>query len=202
MTHDTEYGLISGNNHSFSALVSALLTRERPLVLVGMSGAGKSMLSQQLSALSGLNYYDTDCVIVERLGMSIAQYFATEGVAAFRVVESEVIRAIVGHGTAILAIGAGAFINAELRDFLLEETDCVYIDVPANELWQRIKGHIATLPMLNTEDPCGTFDELYRVRAPIYAEAPIHLKWQSENLIEMAMQIKNIVLAHFESNSS
>lgn len=49
-------------------------------VLLGFMGAGKSTIARGLDP----NYLDMDALIEKRLGMSIANFFAEKGEAAFR----------------------------------------------------------------------------------------------------------------------
>ncbi|NQY82444.1 MAG: shikimate kinase [Alphaproteobacteria bacterium] len=189
-------------DHTFAALLPALVRRGRPIALVGMMGAGKSALSRQLSVLSGLGYQDTDCVIEKRLGMSIAHFFAKEGEAAFRAIESEIIGEILQRGAAILALGGGTFISPDLRQCLLREADCIFLDVPPDQLWSRVKGRLSKRPMIDKDDPRATFDALYQQRVPIYAEAPIHVAWQSEHLINTALHVKQALWAYLQAEAS
>ena len=56
-------------------------------VLLGFMGVGKSTIARGLDP----DYLDMDALIEKRLGMSIAEFFAEKGDAAFRQVESEVL---------------------------------------------------------------------------------------------------------------
>ena len=56
----------------------------KPIVLVGMMGAGKSSLGSRLADRLGLDFVDADTEIEAAAGMSIAEIFETHGEAAFR----------------------------------------------------------------------------------------------------------------------
>ena len=55
-----------------------------PVVLVGLPGAGKSKVGRLLAERLGVSHIDTDALVVEREGRAIADIFATDGEAAFR----------------------------------------------------------------------------------------------------------------------
>ncbi|MDR2524977.1 MAG: hypothetical protein LBC83_02105 [Oscillospiraceae bacterium] len=82
-------------------------------VLVGMPGSGKSTAGAYLAAQSGRTFYDTDAVIAGRAGMSIPEYFATRGEAAFRELESAVVSEIGAKTGVVIATGGGAILRAE-----------------------------------------------------------------------------------------
>ena len=56
-------------------------------ILVGFMGAGKSTVARLLDP----DYIDMDEVIEKRIGMPIADFFASQGEAAFRQIESQVL---------------------------------------------------------------------------------------------------------------
>jgi thiamine-phosphate diphosphorylase len=84
------------------------------LVLVGASGAGKSTLGRALAPKLGLPFHDLDEVIVARMQRSIADLFATEGEAAFRTLERELLPELL-QSPAVLALGGGAWEQAAVR---------------------------------------------------------------------------------------
>ena len=57
---------------------------DRPLVLIGMMGSGKSRVGQALAAILDLPLLDSDREIEEACGCSIADYFERYGEDAFR----------------------------------------------------------------------------------------------------------------------
>ena len=196
----------SETDRSFNALMPILARRNRPIALLGMMGAGKSTMARQVAGLLGMGYADADREInkwtIRNTGMDIPYFFAEYGEDTFRKIETEIITEQLEHGAQFLALGGGAFINPHLRTLLLEKADCVYLDVPKEILWGRIKHQIAKRPMLDTDDPRATFDALYTARAPIYAEAPIHVHVTSNQQIDTLMLVKEALWTHVECDLS
>src|SRR5690348_6504978 len=90
-----------------TAIVAALGTR--PIVLVGMMGAGKSTVGRRLAARLRLPFLDADIEIeAAHAGMTIPEIFATHGEPYFRDGEVRVIARLLESGPNVLATGGGA----------------------------------------------------------------------------------------------
>jgi len=135
-----------------------------PVVLVGLPGAGKSKVGRLLAERLGLAHIDTDALIVEREGRPIADIFASDGEAVFRLMET----AAVADAPLAGALGPGAGGAAPppaVRDLLSGHT-VVYIDAPHEELVRRTASK--THRPLLAEDPSGTLARLRTEREPHY----------------------------------
>ncbi len=81
------------------------------IVLIGMPGSGKSTIGKLLSAKLGMEFVDTDALIVSREGRSIPDIFATEGEAYFRKLEAEVAKELGTKNRLVIATGGGLILN-------------------------------------------------------------------------------------------
>ena len=140
------------------------MSAQCPVVLVGLPGAGKSKVGRLLAERLGVDHIDTDALVVEREGRPIADIFATDGEAAFRVMETEAVAEALTH-EAVVSLGGGAAATPAVRNLLSGRT-VVYIDAPHDELVRRTasKNH---RPLL-AQDPSGTLARLRTEREPHY----------------------------------
>ena len=93
----------------------------KPIVLIGMMGAGKSSLGTRLAERLKLAFVDADAEVEAAAGMSIAEIFEAHGEAAFRDGERRVIARLLKTGPQVLALGGGAFVDAATRAAVLDK---------------------------------------------------------------------------------
>ena len=88
---------------------------DRPIVLVGLMGAGKTSVGRRLAEKLGIPFVDADHEIEAAAGKPIKEIFADHGEAYFREGERRVIQRLIGNGAQVLATGGGAYMNDETR---------------------------------------------------------------------------------------
>ncbi len=81
------------------------------IVLIGFMGTGKSTVGRELARKLKMDYFDTDTMIEEKMGISISEIFERHGEAYFRKIESQVIEEASGMSRAIILCGGGVVLN-------------------------------------------------------------------------------------------
>ena len=154
------------------AATAAPLRLRRPLVLVGLMGAGKTSVGKRLASLLGVGFTDSDHEIVEAAGMSIPEIFATLGEPAFRDGERRVIARLLAERPGVLATGGGAFIEPRTRAEIKAHATSVWLKADLDLLWDRVRDRPGR-PLLRTPNPRATLSDLLDRRYPVYAEADV-----------------------------
>ncbi|MEH0843690.1 shikimate kinase [Micromonospora sp. CPCC 205711] len=136
-------------------------------VLVGAPGSGKSTVGEQLAALLGTAFRDTDTDIEAMAGKPIPEIFIDEGEAHFRTLERAAVAAALASHTGVLALGGGAVLAEENRAALVGHT-VVHLSVELPDAVKRV-GLGAGRPLLAL-NPRATLKHLMDQRRPLYAE--------------------------------
>ena len=147
---------------------------DRPLVLVGLMGSGKSAVGRRTAKKLGLNYTDSDQKIVSDAGISITEIFELAGEAKFREMEFQAITKLVLSKPQIIATGGGAFCFPQTARLLLTKTLVVWLKAPPETLLARI-GSTKSRPLLNNDNPLATLAKLNKERARHYQKAQIEI---------------------------
>ena len=164
--------------------IEALARRiDRPVVLVGMMGVGKTSVGKRLAAVLRFGFVDADDAIEEAAHMAIPEIFERFGEDYFRGGERRVIARLLdasqggaGPGTGkVIATGGGAFVDPATRALILERGIAVWLDSDVDTLLDRVARN-ANRPLLRHGDPRETLTRLKTEREPLYREAPIHIQ--------------------------
>jgi shikimate kinase len=156
--------------------IAALARRiDRPIVLVGMMGAGKSSVGRRLATILHLPFTDADDEIVHAAQMSIPEMFEQYGEDYFRDGERRVIARLVDCGRGVIATGGGAFANPETRAMILAKAIAIWLDSDLEVLLERVSRN-SNRPLLRDGNPRETLTRLKATRESAYSEAPIHVK--------------------------
>ena len=103
------------------------------LWLVGMMGAGKSVVGRRSADRIGVDFVDVDSEITSRLGCSIAQLWEERGEQAFRDIEAAEVSRIAARGRpAIVAAGGGAVLAEGNVAAMRASGMVVWLDAPAS----------------------------------------------------------------------
>jgi shikimate kinase/3-dehydroquinate synthase len=135
-------------------------------VFIGFMGAGKSRAASEVAAALGVQALDSDKLLEERMGHSIAEAFEGHGEAAFREQEEALVEQLLasaGAGT-VLALGGGSVLSARVRSALQAHLT-VLLDVDPDTAWERAQGK--ERPLAADRD---AFAALYAERRGLYEE--------------------------------
>lgn len=161
------------------------------IILAGMPGSGKSVVSVLLAAKLGFKAVDTDAVIEESHG-KISKIFADYGEKYFRKLESEVIEKLASIDNTVIATGGGSLVNPKNCTALRASGKIIYLMAEVDELTKRLKGDLSR-PLL-FGDMQANLKNLYGRRAKIF-EAAADYTVQTDGLTpdEIAEKIVEIL---------
>lgn len=140
-----------------------MLLERTNLVLIGMSGSGKTTLGKALAETLHRDFIDTDAVITEKIGMTIAEYFRNYGEIAFRDIESEVIAQVSKETGKIISTGGGAVLRDINVDYLQQNGRLIWL--------KRATADLETGESRPLAQNAAAAATLYEKRKPIYEKA-------------------------------
>ena len=148
---------------------------DRPVVLVGLMGVGKSTVGRRLARRLGLSFVDSDAAIEDASGYPAAEMFERYGERDFRDGERRLVARLIEGDVRVIATGGGVYVDPNTRKLLNERAITVWLDAPVDILAERTSRR-NTRAQLRNGDPKSVLQKLAEQRRPSYAEAHIHVK--------------------------
>jgi shikimate kinase len=148
---------------------------DRPVVLVGLMGVGKSTVGRRLAKRLGLPFVDSDSEIEEAVGLPWGELFERYGEEDYRDGERRLVARLLDGEVKVIATGGGVFVDPRTRKLLNERAITVWLDAPVDVLHERTSRR-DTRPLLKNGDPKGTLERIAEIERQAYAEAHLHVK--------------------------
>lgn len=143
-------------------------------MLIGPMGAGKSGVGAAVAERLGRPFVDTDRLVEESAGASIATIFETEGEQGFRNREKAAVAEAVLVRGAVISCGGGAVTDADNVDLLRNAGVVVYLKVDAATAAGRLSDDTSR-PLLKGTETKVRLHELITARQPLYEETAHHV---------------------------
>jgi shikimate kinase len=141
------------------------------IFLVGYRGSGKTTVAAALAEMLGWKWLDADAELEREQGKTIKEIFAEEGEGAFRDYESAVLAELARLQQHVLALGGGVVLREENRKLLKSRGKVVWLQAPAELLWERIQADATTAerrPNLTAQGGIAEIRTLLAAREPLY----------------------------------
>jgi shikimate kinase len=165
------------------------------VVLVGLSGSGKSTVARLVARRLGWRFVDTDRIIQAREGRTVQEIFRDEGEPAFRALESAVIGKVCGRAHQVIATGGGAVLDSDNRRVMLDGNLVIWLSSSAETLAERLSGHVGRepRPLLAGPDVLTRLRQLGEERSSYYGCAHRVVETDDQTPSEVADAIAAIV---------
>ena len=140
---------------------------KKNLVLLGMMGVGKSTLGKIVAKELNLKFVDTDLNIEKKYSMKIWEIFKNKGEDFFRIEEEKEVLDCLKKNKTIIALGGGAFMNKNIRNFILKNSLSFWLDLNLKTIVERVKWN-KKRPLINQKNTEQIINKLYLERKNIY----------------------------------
>lgn len=161
----------------------------KSIILIGFMGSGKTTIGETLAKTTKQNVIDLDAEITKKIGMSINDFFAKEGEAAFRELERETLADYLS-ASAIIATGGGIVVNEDNRKLLAAHDHVVYLQTDIAELVKRIKADTKNIRPLANGKSASEIAAILEPRLPWYeASASVTVMTTGKTPAEISQEI-------------
>ena len=169
----------------------------KPIVMVGLMGAGKTSIGRALARYLGIPFVDSDKEIEKAAGCSVVDIFAMYGEQEFRRVEEKVIERLLDTPplVKVISTGEGAFITDAIRKMVLQRSMTIWLKADLELLVKRTNFRHTRPQLLNT-DSRQILAQLIKERYDIYALADIMVETKDENIHKTLNKVLGAIENH------
>lgn len=133
------------------------------IFLIGLMGAGKTAVGENLAKRLNWLWIDLDALIVQKNGLSIQAIFEQYGESYFRRLEKEALAEVVPLKNVVVSTGGGVILDDENRQVLTQSGVCIYLAAKLSTLTNRLRGS-EDRPLLKRH----SLEQLIGEREPLY----------------------------------
>jgi len=144
---------------------------QESVFLIGCRAVGKSSIGKKLAEKLFCAYLDTDTMIVDSLGRSVAEIVKKDGWQRFRDQEKKVLQQLLEKERCVVATGGGAILHTAEWAELKKKGKVVWLTADPDVLCTRIRADArsdALRPSLTGKDICRELEEVLAERSPLY----------------------------------
>ncbi len=142
----------------------------KPIVILGLMGAGKTKIGGLLASSLSLPFVDADHEIEAVAGCSVSDIFEQYGEAEFRLLERKVLSRLISHDVKVIAPGGGAVMNEETAELIWNQSLSIWLKADIDVLLERT-GLSDKRPLLKAGNPRDILLDLMEKRYPVYGRA-------------------------------
>jgi shikimate kinase len=170
---------------------------DKPIVMVGLMGAGKTSIGRALARYLGIPFVDSDKEIEKAAGCSVVDIFSLYGEQEFRRVEEKVIERLLETPplVKVISTGEGAFITDGVRQMILKNAMTIWLKADLELLVKRTNFRHTRPQLLNT-DSRQILAQLIKERYDIYALADIMVETKDENIHKTLNKVLGAIENH------
>ena len=175
---------------------------DKPIILVGMMGTGKTVIGKMLAKSLNRIFFDIDENIEKHYHMTIYDIFQRYGENKFREIEHEEIKKIDIKSNYIIATGGGAFTFERNYNILNQIGLTVWLNATQKTIVSRLKKNINNRPLLKNVEIDKYVSNLLLKRNPMYSKAHLSVISKNESKIEMTNRILIKIKNYLEDNNN
>lgn len=165
---------------------------DRPVILTGFMGSGKSSVGKLLAESLKCAFIDLDSVIAREAGKTINEIFAESGEETFRKLESECLHKVLKNGASVVAGGGGVVVSESNRRMMRDHCYVVNLSASLDSVLQRLEG-ATDRPLFSGENAVNRVQKLMEERKQFYADADIKIDTDNKSVEDVVSEILKVL---------
>jgi shikimate kinase len=166
------------------------------IYLIGFMGSGKSTTGRKIASSLRWSFIDTDRLIEEQNGLSVAELFTLRGEQYFREAERKALMTASARSRTVVACGGGTPCSEENIGIMIETGVILYLKLPVDILVSRLEKSKTVRPLLVNNGETDLKErvmELLEKRIWWYEQADIITDGQSTTIEKLTGQLAEII---------
>ena len=123
------------------------------VILIGYMGAGKTTVGKSLAKQLGLQFYDLDWYIENRMHRTVKQIFDERGEDGFRKIEHNMLHEVAEFENVIISCGGGTPCFFDNMDYMNQQGETIYLKATPEVLYGHLKMGRTVRPLLLNKTP-------------------------------------------------
>ena len=108
------------------------------MTLIGMAGAGKSLMGKSLAARLGYRFIDPDEIIEDKMSLKLQEIIDRFGEESFLDIEAQTILDLAPIDHAVISPGGSVVYSGKAMRFLKENSTVIFLDAPLESIEKHI----------------------------------------------------------------
>ena len=162
------------NENDNYSLATISFVPNRPIILVGCMGCGKTSIGRRLAKRLGLPFYDSDHELEESAGCPIKSIESVYGEEVLMNGEYKVIKRLLGRDVHVLATGGSSLKNPETFDLVQATGITVWLKADLDTLISRVSRR-SDRPHISKGQEKEVLEGIIQNYYPIYEKSHIHV---------------------------
>ena len=174
-----------------------MILEKKKIVLVGMTGVGKTTIGRVLSKILRRTFVDIDFEVEKASGQKIHHIFEKYGEDEFRKIEKKTLyRFLKTEKNFVISTGAGILCDQDTINIIKKNSVCVFLDIKINNLVERLNNNFKLRPLLKNGNLKENLENMVKKRIQSYEQAHIIIPVDGLSIPDIVRRVINNLKYH------
>ena len=177
-----------------------MILEKKKIVLVGMTGVGKTTIGRVLSKILRRTFVDIDFEVEKASGQKIHHIFEKYGEDEFRKIEKKTLYKFLNtEKNFVISTGAGILGDQEIINIIKKNGVCIFLDIKINNLVERLNNNFKSRPLLKNGNLRENLENMIKKRIQNYEQAHIIIPVDGLSIPDIVRRVINN-LKYYDKN--